>query len=217
MARTPAGKKVRYSTEKDGPFCGAKRTNRSKTCKNYAGFRTEHPGVGRCFKHGGNTVKSGQVMQHGRYSKIEHKRVKEIMDDLALIHDNAMDLIPEVNLLRALLIDYINHYDEFVEALMAWYADPETKSRPRRVLDVADAATLVESISRVVHRMHQINSEGAVSLVTFKRVTEAMGIIMAKYVKDEKILEHISNEWANLALDAKTAPVDDLDPDDNED
>lgn len=199
--------KGRYATEKDGPFCGAKRANRSATCKNYAGFRTDHPGTGRCFKHGGNAGLRGST-QHGRYSKLEHRRVKEIMDTLTAMQDNAMDLIPEANLLRAMLIDYVNRYDEFVEALMAWYADPETKARPRRALDVTDAANLAESISRIIHRMHQITSEGAISLITFKRVTEMMGIIVAKYVKDEKLLEHISHEWQQLALDAKTAPLD---------
>lgn len=199
---------MRYANEKDGPFCGAQRTNRGgKTCKNYAGFRTDHPGTGRCFKHGGNLGQKA-TMAHGRYSALEHRRVKEIMDTLIQMQDNAMDLIPEANLLRAMLIDYVNRYDEFVEALMAWYADPETKARPRRSLDVTDAANLAESISRIIHRMHQITSEGAISLVTFKRVTEMMGIIVAKYVKDETLLEHISHEWDQLALDAKTAPLE---------
>jgi len=33
-------------------LCGAK-TQSGGTCKNKAGFRTEHPGFGKCFKHGG--------------------------------------------------------------------------------------------------------------------------------------------------------------------
>ncbi len=33
-------------------LCGAK-TQSGGTCKNKAGFRTEHPGFGKSFKHGG--------------------------------------------------------------------------------------------------------------------------------------------------------------------
>lgn len=114
-----------------------------------------------------------------------------------------MDLIPEATVLRALTVDFINRYNEFQEALMAWYADPESNSRPRKIVDLSDAAHLIESISRIIHRMHQIQSEGAISLETFKRVTELMGIIVAKHVKDPVTLEKIESEWMSLALDAK--------------
>jgi hypothetical protein len=36
----------------DETRCGAK-TQSGGRCKNKAGFRTEHPGFGKCFKHGG--------------------------------------------------------------------------------------------------------------------------------------------------------------------
>lgn len=189
-----------YATERDGPFCNRPRAHGRGPCKNYAGFRTDHPGEGPCFKHQGGRRTN---LKHGRYSIIQHRRVVEAMDQLIAIQDNALDLVPEITLLRALLIDYINRYDEFVEALMTWYAQPDVKSRPRRILDITDASGLVNTISQVVHRLHQINSEGAISLATFQRVTEHMGIIVARYVKDEKTLEQISAEWRNLAIDAK--------------
>lgn len=117
-----------------------------------------------------------------------------------------MDLVPEVNLLRALTIDYINRYDTFVNALMAWYEDPESNSKPRRIMDISDASHLVESISRIVQRMHQIQAEGSISMETFKRVTENMGMIVARYVKDSLVLNRIEHDWMNLAMDAKAPP-----------
>lgn len=199
-------KKRRLCSEKDGPFCGRMRAHGKGACKNYAGFKTDHPGEGACFKHGGRTANS---LKHGRYSSVTHRQVRETLDTLTQMQEDAMDLIPEANLLRAMLIDYVNRYDEFVEALMAWYADPDNKMRPRRSLDITDAAGLAESISRIVHRMHQIQSEGAISLITFARVTEQMGITVARYVKDKKTLEQIQAEWQHLALDAKTPPTAD--------
>lgn len=212
MARKPGTKRPPFTRQDTGPFCDARRSFRQtggvvKRCKQPAGWRTDHPGVGRCKFHGGITSKQ---TKHGRYSTIKHKHVSGILDELEQVHDQVMDLAPETKLIRALLIDYVNRYDEFQEALMAWYADKESNTKPRRIMDISDAANLVESVSRVVHRMHQIESEGAISLVTFKRVTEQMGIIVAKHVKDERTLSHISEEWGLLALDAKTSPIEEV-------
>lgn len=180
--------------------CGAQRAGRPKgdTCKQPAGFRTTHPGEGRCRYHGGmNPVKNG------RYAKIKHKRVRDRMDELARLETNVLDLEPEALLLRAMTVEYIETYEEFVEALMAWYAEPDVKQKPRRIMDISDASHLVEAISRVVERIHKIQSEGAISLATFVRVTEQMGLIVAKHVKKESTLTAIETDWGNLVMDAK--------------
>lgn len=184
--------------------CNARRLGGTAYCKNSAGAGTDHLGVGRCQKHERGRKRK---LVHGWASKLTHTRVKEILDELSTVEMNVMDLIPEANLLRALTVDYINRYDEFVDALMAWYEDPDNKMRPRRVMDIHDAAQLVESISRVVQRMHQIQSEGAISLETFRRVTELMGVIVARHVKTPATLNAIEREWMDLALDAKAPPT----------
>ena len=192
----------------DGPFCGALRrksveldpSGRRKRCMNPAGFKTDHPGVGRCKFHGGNAP-----VKHGWYSRITHTRIMNIMDEIALVEMNAMDLIPEANLLRAMIVDFVNRYEEWEEMLTAWYKDPENKARPRRPMDLSDASFLIESVSRVVHRMHQIQSEGSISLDTFRRVTEHMGMIVANHVKDSEVLKKIELEWSTLALDARSS------------
>ena len=204
-------KKSHLTNADTGPFCGARRMNRpGKFCKQPAGFRTGHPGVGRCFKHGGNLKRNQPVIDRvdtaqSRYAHLEFTRVRDILSKLEAMETNAMDLLPEIHLLRSLLIDFINNFTKNQEALHAWLSDPETKARPRRVMDLHDAGQLVESISRVVHRVHQIQSEGAISLVTFRRVTESMGLIVARHVKDAEILAKISEEWNLLTLDAKPA------------
>ena len=181
-------------------FCNARKSS-GGLCRQPAGARTSHLGTGRCSRHGGRS--SDATTKFGHYSQIKHDRIKDVLSGLATIEINTMDLEPEVNLLRGMVIDYVNRYDEFVEAVMAWYADPETNQRPRKIMDIQDAAGLVESISRVVQRMHQIQSTGAVSLETFKRVTEHMGVIVAKYVNDPLVLNRIEEDWMELALDAK--------------
>jgi len=142
----------------------------------------------------------------GWSGQVRNKRVKNILQRMAQMEYDTMDLIPEANLLRAMTIDYINRYEEFTEALMAWYADPDTHVKPRRIMDITDAASLVESISRVVHRLHQIQSEGSISMETFKRVTENMGMIVARHVKDPLVLNSIEYDWMHLAMDGKSPP-----------
>lgn len=184
-----------------GPFCGAKRRSelgKGKTCRQPAGYKTDHPGQGRCWLHMGNAR-----ITHGRYSTVVHQSVRDALDQLASLETNAMDLLPEANLLRALTVDFINRYHKMSEALLAWHADGASNTKPRKILDLADAGRLVEAISRVIHRIHQIQSTGAISLDTFRRVTEMMGVTVARHVKDEKILTAIEADWATIALDAK--------------
>jgi hypothetical protein len=133
------------------------------------------------------------------------------------LETNVLDLEPEALLLRALTSEYIDRYEDFVDALLEWYKQPDVKVKPRRIMDISDAAGLIESISRVVEKIHKIQSEGAISLATFARVTEQMGIVVAQHVRDEKVLERIEKDWSSLAMDAKTTPmVPDMDEGDDD-
>lgn len=95
------------------PCCGAK--NRAgKPCKRPAGWGTDHPGTGRCKLHGGLTP-----APVGRYASVERPRIKDLMRQFEEDPD-PLNLLPEVQLLRALLLDYINRFEVQDEALMRW-------------------------------------------------------------------------------------------------
>lgn len=203
-SKRPASRRV-------GPFCGRIKKD-GKPCQNLAGYRTPHPGQGQCFKHGGNIVR-----MNGRYSNVVHDSLREKLDQIANDEVALMDLAPEATLLRALTIDFVNRYELFSQALLKWYATNDASTKPRRIMDIADAGRLVEAISRVVHRMHQIQQEGAISLETFRRVTEMMGVVVTKHVTDPETLFKIEQEWAALPVDAKgstAASTEDADTDD---
>lgn len=142
-------------------------------------------------------------MKSGRYSTIDHEGFREKLGKLESIEQDVMDLIPEVQLLRTLVIDYVERYETFAEALIAWHADSSKTSKPRKVLDITDAGNLIEKISRTVQRIHQIHSSGSITLDTFKRVVESMGMVVAKHVGEKSTLDAIEQEWSNLALDAR--------------
>jgi hypothetical protein len=94
--------------------CGADANG--SPCRNKKGFRTDHLGNGKCFKHGGLTP-----IKSGRYSSIERPRLKELIEKFEA-DEAPLDLLPELALLRALVLDFIERYDLFAEALLAWHA-----------------------------------------------------------------------------------------------
>jgi hypothetical protein len=197
-----------------GPFCSAQLRSegyQDQTCRNPAGKWTDHPGQGRCYLHGGRSMK-----KHGRYSMIEHEGLQEKLGQLEALEQDVMDLSPEVQLLRALVIDYVERYQAFSEALIAWHADGGGKtSKPRKVMDITDAGNLIEKISRTVQRIHQIHSTGSITLDTFRRVVESMGVVVASHVQEKQTLDAIETEWSSLALEAKDpglnpAPIGEL-------
>jgi hypothetical protein len=54
MPRKPT-RAERDKDEAAGKLCGAKRRNGAGPCRHFAGLRTDHPGTGKCYLHGGAT------------------------------------------------------------------------------------------------------------------------------------------------------------------
>lgn len=106
----PPGRKIAPPST---PRCGAK-NRQGKPCGNAAGFKTDHPGTGRCHLHGGLTP-----APTGRYSSVSRPRVKELLEKFEADPD-PLNLLPEAQLLRALLHDYIDRYDKQDEMLTRW-------------------------------------------------------------------------------------------------
>lgn len=100
--------------------CGAK-TRGGTPCKQPLGKRTDHPGQGRCWLHGGATP-----IIHGLYSKIKRERFADLFKE-QLANKAPLDLLPEVHLLRAVVIDFLERYDEMTEAILAWHASFDLK------------------------------------------------------------------------------------------
>lgn len=100
---------------RDPPASCAAKTRSGTPCKKPAGWGTDHVGQGRCKLHGGATP-----IKHGRYSSIQRPRLRELLD--AFENDpEPLNLLPEVKLLRALLTDFVERYEEVTEATLAWH------------------------------------------------------------------------------------------------
>lgn len=86
--------------KKSDKLCNGRNKAHTKYCKNVAGYKTDHVGTGRCFLHGGASVKGVRHynFKDGRYSKVmpqnlvkhyettvNDSRLLELRDDIALV------------------------------------------------------------------------------------------------------------------------------------
>lgn len=105
-------------------YCRGWNSTRSKYCKARAGTGTDHPGQGRCKNHGGATPIKG-----GRYSTIKRERIRVLVEEFEQDPD-PLDVLPELYLVRALMRDFIERYDEWRDALVAWHETFRATGRP---------------------------------------------------------------------------------------
>lgn len=180
--------------------CNYPKDNGRSFCKLSAGKGTAHPGSGYCEIH-----ERGKVYDPiHRYRKIKQPSIRHALRAVAGREQNVFDLVPEILILRAMLVDFIERHYEFKEALLAWFKDG--KQKPHGPLDITDASAIVEGISRLIERHHRIERAGSIDMATFRRAIEEMGVIVAKHVRDGKALEAIEAEWSEVSLDAKSPP-----------
>lgn len=109
--------------------CGAqKRRKPGEFCRQPAGKNTPHEGSGKCWLHGGLTpVKSG------RWSTVTRRAIKELVN--AMQQDpEPLDILQDLFMVRALLIDFLNRYEENRKALLAWHLS--WNGRPWRTKDL---------------------------------------------------------------------------------
>lgn len=116
-------------------YCRGWNAKRAKYCRHRAGHGTEHVGVGRCHQHGGgeHTITHGQTR---RYTFPTTERIGELVAQYE--NDPApLNLLPELALLRALVVDFIERYDVITAALIAWHAERSITSGQQEALYAA--------------------------------------------------------------------------------
>jgi adenylosuccinate synthase len=166
-----------------------------KRCARTSGLGTTHTGIGPCHLH--QTAKKPYDPTRRYREAIEDGTIRARLSKLGKTEDDLLDLMPEVQMVRALIIDFINRYDELTGALIEW--NREKMGRPAAVPDITQAASLLEMVTRMVERIHRIQTTGAISLDTFRRVLEEMGITVARHVRDGATLDKIEGDWAKIS------------------
>lgn len=190
--------------------CGAKLKGNRGACTKPAGWRTDHPGQGRCYFHGGATP-----IKHGRYSAIQREDLRERIAKFEADPD-PLNLEPEVALLRAFVEDFVDRWDRIYGpdgALLAWHESfhtGESGPKPRQLPDFSAMTALVDRVGKMVERIHKIKTDGAITLSTLNRVVEQMGADLVAAVQEAqidqsqitKLLEIVERRWNSIKLDA---------------
>lgn len=185
--------------KKPHAICGAKKRDGSPCA-------SKQMPNGRCRMHGGKTP-----IQSGRYSVVKRPRLAELIAKFEADTDPT-NILPEVAMLRALITDYVERYDEFTEALIAWHADWREgggHGKPHQVLDILSAAKFIGQIGSLVERIEKQRAEGAVSLEAVNRYVEQLGMevvgALREAIADEdsrsKALAAVDRRWESVAFD----------------
>jgi hypothetical protein len=102
------------------------------------GFKTDHPGEGRCYLHGGLTP-----IKHGRYSRIKRQAIRDLIAEFDADPD-PLNILPELAAARALFVDFVERYDAWRAALIAWHRSDLGSNRPMRPDKVAALRTILK-------------------------------------------------------------------------
>ncbi len=205
--------------------CGRATTTDGLPCTNTKGFHTPHPGEGLCKYHGGTA--EGHI-KHGLYAKIKSP---SLLDALARVREanvDPTDLTPEVEALRAIVLDFIERRDDYVEALidfklsfsqgvtMAINADrthdpmlmaqacsaiaSAVNERPTEVVDISGASAIIDRVGKMSERIHKIKTSQTITLDQIKKLLDNMGMSLARHVNDAGVVAAIQAEWNALEL-----------------
>jgi hypothetical protein len=180
-------------------FCRGWNPKREKYCGARAGAKTDHKGVGRCKWHDGGRPK------HGRYSTTTRARLAPLIERFeGESPEEALDIFPELATARALLHDWLDRFEEYVEALEAWnsaeYAEKGPRARPVRIPEIHELAPLLDLISKMVERWHKAASINSIPRRRFLDLMTETGRILNEEITRPEDLERVKARMRELRL-----------------
>jgi hypothetical protein len=159
-------------------MCGAK-TRAGTPCQQPSGWGTDHVGQGRCKLHGGKST--GRPITHGRYS-LNHRA--KLAEKAATFEDaNFGDLQAEINLLRALLQEYLDRFEDHVTL---------------KASDIAALMAMVESIGRMEERRIKIKNDTAFGASEMQYLVATLESMINEFVPADKRADAVS--WLKQRL-----------------
>jgi hypothetical protein len=130
--------------------CEAK-NRQGQQCGHEAGWGTNHLGAGKCRLHGGATP-----IKSGRYSKLKYAPYAELTEQFSKDPER-LNLLPELDLTRAMLWDFIERYGEWRDAFLDWHrsfapnvdAHHEAVAMYRTAIESGDPAQIEAGLDRL--------------------------------------------------------------------
>lgn len=199
--KTARGKSmtVAVRAEPHDSFCSARTRPGAKyaLCRRPGGWGTDHPGAGRCKLHGGLTP-----VRSGRYSSLKREKLRALIEQHEADPD-PLNILPELATARALLQDFIERYDAWSTALVAWHESFRKEAengKPVQVLDIADAYRIVSEVTKIAERIERIRAQNAISRPDLHRVLSEMWRVLEMYITDPTTRQAVRDGWLNIRL-----------------
>ena len=167
--------------------CGAHNRDGS-LCQHPAGFRTDHPGEGKCYLHGGKTPRGIQSPHfvHGRASRYEESMRESLRERIeALRQFDPYSLEDELLLVRALLGEILDQDD----------GSPDEAKRERMMYR---ATSMIEQITRTVERMVKMRNDTAITAVEVGAIAMRFIDILVRYIPEPKQQDKAIEEVTSL-------------------
>lgn len=154
-----------------------------RPCVKTKGQGTDHPGVGYCRFH--CSCKGRQDGHLSYYSrKAKDKKLQTLIDEMDASNEDALNLMPEIYLLRAKVKLFVEEKQDF---------DPET---------VRSLTLLSEQLRKTVETVNDKKFKTMISHDVFNALLFRMGEVLTKYVADQEILDKIASDWQRISVDA---------------
>lgn len=208
---------VEFDPTEGGKYCGAKTRPGAKYshCHISAGKGTDHVGQGRCRLHGGATpITTGRGSRNKpRYgAEIERPKLRELYERMEEL-ENPLDIRPDLALARANMLDALNRWNDFQEALIEWHRSFLTgaaAAKPRRVLDPSMVIGHIDTVTKIAEREWKRVAENAITKRDFVRLVSQMSLAVERRlreaVSDEAVIvtvmKQLRDDWLSLATAA---------------
>lgn len=141
-------------------------------------------------------------MSTGRYSSVTRERIRDLITQHEADPD-PLNILPELAAARALFQDFIERYDAFTEALLAWHAsfsETDGPKKPRQVLDIGDAYRILSEVTKIAKRIEDVRNANAISRPELARMMHEMARVVERHVSDGPALERIRDGWLELRV-----------------
>lgn len=142
--------------------CNGWRKYAATYCSQPAGKLTKHNGHGRCWLHDMSPAHAGSE----RYRHIENTAVGALANTILAIDDDPTNITDELAMARAIFSDWVDRYDAWSEALLAWHASfymGDKEPKPVKIMDIADAHRQLRTIGTLAQQLQDARLKDAVS------------------------------------------------------
>lgn len=154
--------------------CNAKRHQKPGLCRNPAGFKTDHPGIGRCHLHGGKTESHLTAAARERVHReasmaLRREGIEPVNDPLQQLQHLAGEVINFKNILA-----------EQVEQLSSWETyDNLDKEELRAIIQAYERA--LDRTEKTLSSLVRLNIEERLARVTEAQARMLIGIFEAVF------------------------------------